>query len=70
MKGKSLEKSIKGMGTALRKIRTKAIPSHVFHFVFVGKGRNGAGRIISVQSFVEENEICKTPADTEAGFLK
>ena len=70
MKGEPLKKSMKGMGTALRKVGTKAIPSYIFHFMFVGEGRNGARRVVSVEGFVEKNEVGKTAADAEAGFLK
>lgn len=70
MKGEPFEKSMKGTGTALRKVGTKAIPSHIFHFMFVGEGRNGARGVVSVESFVEKNEVGKTAADAEGRFLK
>lgn len=70
MEGESFEKSMKGMSTALRKVGTKAIPSHIFHFMFVGEGRNGARGVVSVEGFVEKDEVGETAADAEAGLLK
>ena len=70
MEGKALEKSMKGMGTALREVGTKAIPSYVFHLMFVGQRRHGTRGIISVQGFVEKNEVGETAANTGIGFLE
>lgn len=61
---------MKRVCTALRKIGTKAIPRHIFHFVFVGERRNRTCGVISVEGFVEKDKVSETAADTKGGFLK
>jgi hypothetical protein len=70
MEGEALEETMKGVCTALRKIGSKAIPPNVFHFMFVGKRRYSACRVIPVEAFVQKNEVSETAADAEAGFLE
>lgn len=70
MKTEALEKPLKGVCTSLCEIRTKAIPPHIFHLVFVGERRNGTCGVISVEGFVKEDEVSETAADSEGGLLK
>lgn len=70
MKTETLQKSMQRVCTALCEIGTKPIPPHVFHFVFVGERRNGTCGVISVEGFVEKDEVGETAADSEGGFLK
>lgn len=70
MKTEAFEKSMERMCTALCEIGTKPISPHVLHLVFVGERRNGTCGVISVEGFVEEDEVRETAADSECGLLK
>lgn len=70
MKTEAFEKSVKRVGTALSEIGTKTVTPHIFHLVFVRKRRNGTSGVVSIESFVKEDEVSETAPDSEGRFLK
>ena len=58
------------MSAALGEIGPEAVTTDVFHFMFVWEGRDGAGGILPVEGFVDEDKISEAAADAESGFLK
>ena len=70
MQSESFQKTVQGMSSSIRKVRSKAVATDVFHFVFVWEGGNGALRVFSAESLVEENEVGETAADFDGGFLE
>lgn len=61
---------MKGVGAALGEIGAKAVPTDIFHFVFVRERGDGGGGIFSAEGFVEKNKVGEAAADREGGLLE
>jgi hypothetical protein len=58
------------VGAPLCEIGSEAVAADVFHFVFVGEGRDGALGEFFGELFPEEDEVCEAAADGEFGALE
>lgn len=61
---------MQGVCSSLSEVWTKAVAPHILHFMLVRKRRDGALRILLAQLFPQEDEVCKSTAHGELGFLE
>ena len=56
------------MSSPLGEVGAKAVPSDIFHLVFVGERRHSALGIFARKLFIEKDEVGETPADFRNRF--
>lgn len=70
MQSEAFQETVQGMSSSIRKVKSKAVAANVFHFVLIWERGNGALRVFSAETLVEENEVGETAADFDGGFLE
>lgn len=58
------------VGSALCEVWAKAVAANVFHLVLIWERRNCTCWVFSIQSLVEEDEVCKASTDCGCWLLE
>ena len=66
----ALQEPMQRVGSSMCEVGTKAIPSHVFHFMLVWKRRYCTLWVEFGEFFVQEDEVRETPTDFHKGLLE
>ena len=70
MESYSREESLKGIGSTIHKVGSESIAADIFHFVFVGEGRNCTCWVFFGEGLVEKDEVGEASADGGGGLLE
>lgn len=63
MEGKAVKEALERMRSTVGEVRAEAIATNIFHSLLVREGGDCGGRVVSAQRLIQEDKVCKPPAD-------
>lgn len=59
VKGEAVQEALQRMRSTVGEVRPEAVATNIFHTLFIGKGRDCGGGVVSAQCLIQEDKVCK-----------